>query len=123
MSTAEELDAIGIDRLRENGSPKWSVFLEAIGAPVAEMDFPAAPSAVDAAIRDALDRADRLPARGGPGSDGRRRGALAARPLRLGGARRADPPGPGRSPRCVPRSTSSRPGVEDRAPDARACRS
>ena len=55
MSTTEELDAIGIDRLRENGSLKWSVFPEAIGAFVAEMDFPAAP-AVDAAIRDALDR-------------------------------------------------------------------
>lgn len=55
MSAAEELDAIGIDRLRENGSLKWSVFPEAIGAFVAEMDFPAAP-AVDAAIRDALDR-------------------------------------------------------------------
>ncbi|MFJ4167415.1 MalY/PatB family protein [Microbacterium sp. NPDC089698] len=54
MSTAEELDAIGIDRLREIGSLKWSVFPEAIGAFVAEMDFPPAP-AIAAAMKNAID--------------------------------------------------------------------
>ncbi|MFB7844741.1 MalY/PatB family protein [Microbacterium sp. NPDC056052] len=54
MSTAEELDAIGIDRLREIGSLKWSVFPEAIGAFVAEMDFPPAP-AIAAAMKGAID--------------------------------------------------------------------
>ncbi len=57
MSMAEERDAIGIDRLREIGSVKWSVFPEAIGAFVAEMDFPPAPAIADAmkrAIDDGL---------------------------------------------------------------------
>jgi len=54
MSTAQERDAIGIDRLREIGSVKWSVFPEAIGAFVAEMDFPPAP-AIAAAMKDAID--------------------------------------------------------------------
>ncbi|MFD6701192.1 MULTISPECIES: MalY/PatB family protein [unclassified Microbacterium] len=54
MSTAQEWDAIGIDRLREIGSLKWSVFPEAIGAFVAEMDFPPAP-AIAAAMKDAID--------------------------------------------------------------------
>lgn len=55
MSTAEELDAIGIDRLRVAGSVKWSVFPEAIGAFVAEMDFPPAPAVADA-VKEAVDR-------------------------------------------------------------------
>lgn len=54
MSTAEELDAIGIDRLREIGSVKWSVFPGTIGAFVAEMDFPPAP-AVAEAVKSAVD--------------------------------------------------------------------
>ena len=54
MSTADELDAIGIERLREIGSVKWSVFPEAIGAFVAEMDFPPAPAIVGA-MRGAID--------------------------------------------------------------------
>ena len=54
MSTANELDAIGIERLREIGSVKWSVFPEAIGAFVAEMDFPPAPAIVGA-MRGAID--------------------------------------------------------------------
>jgi cystathionine beta-lyase len=52
MSMAQELDAIGIDRLREIGSVKWSIFPGTIGAFVAEMDFGVAP-----AIKSALDRA------------------------------------------------------------------
>jgi cystathionine beta-lyase len=55
MSTAEELDAIGVDRLRAAGSLKWSVFPDAIGAFVAEMDFPLAPAVADA-VKDAVDR-------------------------------------------------------------------
>ncbi|VXC04657.1 Cystathionine beta-lyase PatB [Microbacterium sp. 8M] len=55
MSTAEELDAIGVDRLRAAGSLKWSVFPDAIGAFVAEMDFPLAPAVADA-VKGAVDR-------------------------------------------------------------------
>ncbi|SFR66544.1 MalY/PatB family protein [Microbacterium azadirachtae] len=54
MSTAQELDAIGIERLREAGSLKWSAFPEAIGAFVAEMDFPTAPAVSDA-VKNAVD--------------------------------------------------------------------
>lgn len=57
MSTAQELDAIGIERLREVGSVKWSVFPGTIGAFVAEMDFGTAPAikdAMKAAIDDGL---------------------------------------------------------------------
>ncbi|MBS1673112.1 MAG: aminotransferase class I/II-fold pyridoxal phosphate-dependent enzyme [Actinobacteria bacterium] len=54
MSTTEQLDMIGIDRLREIGSVKWSRFPHAIGAFVAEMDFPAAP-AVAEAVKGAVD--------------------------------------------------------------------
>jgi len=54
MSMAQEWDAIGIARLREIGSLKWSVFPEAIGAFVAEMDFPPAP-AIARAMKDAID--------------------------------------------------------------------
>ena len=55
MSLVQEWDAIGVDRLREIGSVKWSVFPEAIGAFVAEMDFPTAP-AITAAMKDAIDQ-------------------------------------------------------------------
>lgn len=54
MSTVEEWDAISVDRLREIGSVKWSVFPEAIGAFVAEMDFPTAPAITDA-LKGAID--------------------------------------------------------------------
>ncbi|WP_022883237.1 MalY/PatB family protein [Gryllotalpicola ginsengisoli] len=54
MSTAAEFDAIGIDRLREVGSVKWSAFPGTIGAFVAEMDFGTAP-AVTAALRKTID--------------------------------------------------------------------
>jgi len=54
MSIAEDFDGIGIERLREVGSVKWSVFPEAIGAFVAEMDFGTSP-AIDAALRRAID--------------------------------------------------------------------
>jgi cystathionine beta-lyase len=49
MSTALEFDAIGIDRLRELGSVKWTMFPGTIGVFVAEMDFGTAP-----AIKEAL---------------------------------------------------------------------
>lgn len=49
---AAELDQISIDRLRELGSVKWSMFPSAIGAFVAEMDFGTAP-----AVRQSLHRA------------------------------------------------------------------
>lgn len=54
MSTALELDAIGIDRLRERGSVKWTMFPGTIGAFVAEMDFGTAP-AITAALHKAID--------------------------------------------------------------------
>ncbi|MGN8024827.1 MalY/PatB family protein [Microbacterium sp. 22242] len=54
MSTAQERDAIGIDRLREIGSVKWSAFPGTIGAFVAEMDFPPAPP-IAAAMKEAID--------------------------------------------------------------------
>ncbi|MDQ4214021.1 MalY/PatB family protein [Microbacterium sp. ASV81] len=57
MSTAQELDAIGIDRMREIGSVKWSAFPGTIGAFVAEMDFGVAPpikTALNKAVDDGL---------------------------------------------------------------------
>jgi cystathionine beta-lyase len=52
MSTAAELDAIGIDQLRDLGGVKWTMFPGTIGAFVAEMDFGNAP-----AIKEALHKA------------------------------------------------------------------
>lgn len=49
MSIETELDVMSIERLREIGSVKWTMFPGAIGAFVAEMDFGNAP-----AIKDAL---------------------------------------------------------------------
>ncbi|WP_040167780.1 MalY/PatB family protein [Microbacterium gorillae] len=48
MSAAAEWDAIGIERLQEVGSVKWSRFPGTIGAFVAEMDFGTAPVIADA---------------------------------------------------------------------------
>lgn len=52
MSTADQLDLISLDRLREIGSVKWAMFPDAIGAFVAEMDYGNAP-----AITEVLHRA------------------------------------------------------------------
>ena len=52
-----DFDAITIERLREIGGMKWSLFPDAIGAFVAEMDFGVAPpiaEALRASIDDAL---------------------------------------------------------------------
>lgn len=54
MSTVAELDAIGIDRLREIGSVKWTMFPGTIGVFVAEMDFGTAP-AIKAALHKTVD--------------------------------------------------------------------
>jgi cystathionine beta-lyase len=54
--TAAEFDRIGVGALRERGSVKWSMYPEAIGAFVAEMDFGTAP-AVTAALHGAVDAA------------------------------------------------------------------
>lgn len=54
MSTALEFDAIGIDRLRELGSVKWTMFPGTIGVFVAEMDFGTAP-AIKAALHKTVD--------------------------------------------------------------------
>ena len=51
-----ELDRRTADELRAAGSLKWTAFPEAIGAWVAEMDFPLAP-AVTAALHAGVDRA------------------------------------------------------------------
>jgi cystathionine beta-lyase len=52
---AHAFDALTADRLRENGSLKWTAFPDAIGAWVAEMDFPVA-APITAALHDAVDR-------------------------------------------------------------------
>ncbi|MFT4134948.1 MalY/PatB family protein [Microbacterium sp.] len=57
MDDGIDFDAITIERLREIGSVKWSVFPDAIGAFVAEMDFGVAPpiaEALHASIDDGL---------------------------------------------------------------------
>lgn len=54
MSIAEDFDRIGIERLREVGSVKWSMFPDTIGAFVAEMDFGTSP-AIEAALRRSID--------------------------------------------------------------------
>lgn len=54
MSNALELDQISVERLREIGSVKWSLFPGKIGAFVAEMDFGNAP-AIKAALHRAVD--------------------------------------------------------------------
>lgn len=57
MDDSTDFDAITIDRLREIGGMKWSLFPDAIGAFVAEMDFGVAPpiaEALRASIDDAL---------------------------------------------------------------------
>ncbi|WP_369371073.1 MalY/PatB family protein [Promicromonospora sp. Populi] len=52
---AHAFDALTADRLRANGSLKWTGFPDTIGAWVAEMDFPVAPP-ISAALHDAVDR-------------------------------------------------------------------
>lgn len=52
---AHAFDTLTVDRLRENGSQKWTTFPGTIGAWVAEMDFPVAPP-IAAALHDAVDR-------------------------------------------------------------------
>jgi cystathionine beta-lyase len=52
---AHPFDSLTADRLRENGSLKWTAFPGKIGAWVAEMDFPVAPP-IAAALHDAVDR-------------------------------------------------------------------
>ena len=52
---AHAFDALTADRLRDNGSLKWTAFPGTIGAWVAEMDFPLAPP-IAAALHDAVDR-------------------------------------------------------------------
>lgn len=54
MSGSSGFDAITIERLREVGSVKWSMFPDAIGAFVAEMDFGTAP-AISAALHATID--------------------------------------------------------------------
>lgn len=54
MSASHHYDAIGIDRLREIGSFKWSTVPGTIGAFVAEMDFGVAPVIKDA-LKSSLD--------------------------------------------------------------------
>lgn len=54
MSIAEHFDGIEIERLREVGSVKWSMFPDTIGAFVAEMDFGTSP-AIEAALRRSID--------------------------------------------------------------------
>jgi cystathionine beta-lyase len=53
--TAHAFDALTADRLRANGSLKWTAFPGTIGAWVAEMDFPLAPP-IATALHDAVDR-------------------------------------------------------------------
>lgn len=53
--SASEFDDITQERLREAGSVKWTMFPDAIGAWVAEMDFGLAP-AINTALTSALDR-------------------------------------------------------------------
>ncbi|MCR2812590.1 MalY/PatB family protein [Microbacterium sp. zg.Y1084] len=55
MTFATDVDALTEDRLRERGSLKWTMFPDAIGAFVAEMDFGVAPAVRDA-VTGALDR-------------------------------------------------------------------
>ena len=54
--TAAEFDRIDVGTLRRAGSVKWSMYPEAIGAFVAEMDFGTAPP-VTAALHAAVDAA------------------------------------------------------------------
>jgi len=54
--TAAEFDRIDVGMLRRGGSVKWSMYPEAIGAFVAEMDFGTAPP-VTAALHAAVDAA------------------------------------------------------------------
>ncbi|GAB3609396.1 aminotransferase class I/II-fold pyridoxal phosphate-dependent enzyme [Humibacter ginsengiterrae] len=54
MTSAHEYDSIGMDRLREIGSLKWTMFPGKIGAFVAEMDFGCAP-AIAKALHDTVD--------------------------------------------------------------------
>lgn len=51
-----DFDAITVDELRAQGSVKWAVFPDCIGAWVAEMDFGTAPAVTDA-LRKAVDHA------------------------------------------------------------------
>jgi cystathionine beta-lyase len=55
MVNAHAFDALTADRLRANGSLKWTAFPGTIGAWVAEMDFPLA-APIAAALHDAVDR-------------------------------------------------------------------
>jgi cysteine-S-conjugate beta-lyase len=55
MSPSARFDAATVDDLRRQGSLKWTLFPEAIGAFIAEMDFGLAPP-VAQALHDAVDR-------------------------------------------------------------------
>ncbi len=48
VARAEEWDAVGVERLREIGSLKWTAFPDTIGAFVAESDFGVAPAISEA---------------------------------------------------------------------------
>lgn len=54
MTHSTEFDAIEIAHLREVGSVKWSTHPEALGAFIAEMDFPPAP-VITQALHEAVD--------------------------------------------------------------------
>ncbi|WP_147918873.1 MalY/PatB family protein [Ruania zhangjianzhongii] len=54
MTHTTDFDAIEIEHLREVGSVKWSTHPEALGAFVAEMDFPPAP-VITQALHEAVD--------------------------------------------------------------------
>ena len=54
MTSAHEFDSIGMDRLREIGSLKWTMFPGKIGAFVAEMDLGCAP-AIAKALHKSVD--------------------------------------------------------------------
>lgn len=54
MTRPTDFDAIEIEHLRTVGSVKWSTYPEALGAFIAEMDFPAAP-VITEALHEAVD--------------------------------------------------------------------
>ena len=54
MTHTPDFDAIEIEQLRTVGSVKWSTYPEALGAFIAEMDFPAAP-VITEALHEAVD--------------------------------------------------------------------
>ncbi|WP_144874347.1 MalY/PatB family protein [Microbacterium sp. 1.5R] len=55
MSLAASFDAVDVDHLRRIGGLKWSMFPDAVGAFVAEMDFGVAPG-ISRAVHSAVDQ-------------------------------------------------------------------